>query len=207
MDPKHNREQSAILGQLAEARSQLRVLWKSAFDNFQITGLSKETFHDRQAHIGTISSLLNGFNTNFGVPKDLISSDPEEADRLNETGFRERLKKHLPKTSSRYYFTEDKGDISSMDIVRLGTVLLAESNLLRITDVAQTLQPELDPNVDVIKKAQEIADSPPPKGFSKELPNRLGQILRYRSEEDLRNDPKFAIFVAAILNFHKEYES
>ena len=93
-----------------------------------------------------------------------------------------------------------------MDMTRLGWAFLAEANLLRITDLPVALDRKLGPNEDPVAVASAIVNTPPPEGHSKAWAKRLKPHLDFRPESELRSDPNFAVFVAAVRNFLDNYE-
>lgn len=199
-------KQKQIFETLNTASDQMMHVWKTNFDNFEVTGVTKERFMDSRGYLGDVRCNLRNFSILALVPPDARNLPPEQLEKCNEEAwqnnqrdpnYHQRLRTFLP-----------NGRIpTSMDMTRLGVALLCETNLLRLTDVPITLERALEPSADPVEVARQLVDAPPPAGHSKEWSKRLQALLDYRPEDSLRSDPKFAVLVAAIKNFLENFET
>lgn len=199
-------KQKQVFEAVEKASLQMENLWKQVSGRVDTLGVSKEKFLDSRGCLGAVWCNLRNFSLLSFVPPEARSLPPPELERLNEAawqtdqrdpGYHQELRKFFP-----------NGRIpTSLDMTRLGVALLAETNLLHITDVPTALDRVLDPSVDPVEVARQIVKGPPPAGHSKEWSMRLKPLLDYRPEDLLRSDPKFAVLVAAIKNFLDDFEA
>jgi hypothetical protein len=175
--------------------------WKRHYDDFSALGVQRENLLELKRLIGAVSLNLHNF-TNFAyVPAASRNVPLDQLEHLNEAAWQKGLQDPNYHQELRHLFFPPPRVPSSMDMARLGVALLAEANLLRLTDVPLEIPRPLAPSDDPIAVAESIVKSPPPTGNTAELSNRLAVHLRFRAESDLKSDPKFVAFVAAVQSF------
>ena len=199
-------KQRQVYEQLRAASAQMTELWKSAYDNFEVTGVSKGEFLNTQDQMGGVKCNLHNFSHLSFVPRKDRDVPPDELEWLNESAWQQNQRDPNYHQRLRIFFPNGRIP-TSMDMTRLGLAFLAETNLLRLTTIPIALDRKLDPALDPVKEAHAIVNAPPPAGHSKEWSKRLKNILDNRTEEFLRSGPNFAIFVAAVKNFLDDFEA
>ena len=194
-------KQQAVHDALYRATLSMNELWTERYHNFDTLGVSKAVFSEYLEFLGGVRNNLHNFTRGAFLPpgeKHRLPSDRLE--QLNEAAW--QRDQADPKFHQTFRIFFPNGRIpTSMDMTRLGVALLAETNLLRLTDVPLEPGRALQPGEDAVSLAEAIVRGPPPSGHSKEWAKRVKNLLDYRPESDLRADPNFATFVLAVREF------
>ena len=198
--------QKKVLDETSDASNQLEGLWKERRANFSDLKLeSLQVLAVRDA-IGGVRNNLHNFTALAFVPEQDRNLPPEQLQQKNEDAWRNNQQDPDFHQGFRKYFPRDRVP-TSMDMARLGRVFVAESNVLRLTSVSLDLDKLLPPTSDSVAAAYEIVNRKDAPEHSKEVARVLEWILDFRTEEELRSDPHFSIFVSAIKDFLDNLES
>ena len=192
--------QQEILETAMKVNEQLSNQWKTHYHDFSEVGISKQAFTERHSEIGAVLINLKNFVSHAFLPRNLLPPEMTLIEELNEAKWQDNQRDPHYHQRLRMFFPPPRIP-SSMDMARLGIALIAESNLLRLTDVPLTLTRPLGPSEDPITVASLIVERAPSPGNSEEFAKRVQDHLKFRPESELREDPNFGIFVAAVRNF------
>ena len=194
-------KQQAVHDALDRATRSMSELWKERYHNFDTLGVSKAVFSEYRELLGGVRNNLHNFTRGVFLPrgeKHRLPSDRLE--QLNEAAWQTDQADPKFHQGLRIFFPNGRIP-TSMDMTRLGVALLAETNLLRLTDVPLEPGRALQPGEDAVSLAEAIMRGPPPSGHSKEWAKRVKNLLDFRPESDLQADPNFATFILAVREF------
>jgi hypothetical protein len=178
-----------------------RRLWRERYDEFQQDPVTREAFIDTSDWIGTVRGSLRNFCVGACLPQDLQSLPIDQVLEANELEWQKGMvDPKYWRRLRRVFFAKD-GVLTSMDMARLGVAFLAESNLIGFTNIPVETPSDATVSADPVAAAYAIVNASKKSSAAREWSKRIRAHLDVATEDALRSNPKFAVFIAAVKAF------
>ena len=194
------KDQKETLETLDTAVQDTRLLWRSRYNDFIENRLDKAAYLEVTELLGDVRGNLQNFVRQAYLPDDLYHSPEEFNTPENEMAWQEDLRDTKYNKNLRPFFGKDRIP-TSMEMSHLGTAFLAESNLLNFTNIPVELPEEYTCVSDPVKAAHRIIEEATNWPAGKAWASRIKPHIQYASEDTLRANPAFGVFIAAVSVF------